>query len=80
MKPEWGWMFEKAWALVKDEKFTDKCKSDLIACLKREGGAASLKDCAEACCLTEKECKTMIATMGNVKMSPYGDAILMDGL
>ena len=71
-------IFIKAWELMK--KFTDKCKSDLIACLKREGGAASLADCAEACCLSEKECKEMVKVMDNVKMSPHGDVILMDGI
>ena len=45
MKPEWGWMFEKAWSLV---KYSDDCKEDLLACLKKEGGAASVADCAKA--------------------------------
>ena len=77
MKPEWGWMFEKAWSLV---KYSDDCKEDLLACLKKEGGAASVADCAKACCLSEKEIKEMVGTMDNVKISPHGDVILMDGL
>jgi len=77
MKPEWGWMFEKAWSLV---KYSDDCKKDLLACLKKEGGAASVADCAEACCLSEKEIKEMVGAMDNVKISPHGDVILMDGL
>ncbi len=69
--------FQKAWSLV---KYSDDCKADLIACLKQKGGAASLADCAEACCLSEAECKEMAISMDNVKISPHGDVILMDGL
>jgi len=78
MKGEWNWMFDKAWSLMKEDR--DKCKSDIIGCLKRKGGAASLSDCAEACCLSEKECRSLINSMSNVKVSPHGDVVLMDGL
>lgn len=78
MSTEWNWMFDKSWSIIKEDQ--EKCKADLISCLIREGGAASLEDCSEACCLSKKECKALIRGMDNVKISPHGDVILMDGL
>ena len=52
----------------------------IISCLKKEGGAASLEDCAKACGVSPEECKKVIKGMDNVKISPHGDVVLMDGL
>ncbi len=72
---------EDAWMLLKQEKENDEeSKKRLIACLKKEGGAASLEDCCKACKCSKAECKKIIASMDNVKISPHGDVILMDGL
>jgi len=72
---------EDAWTLLKQEKDDDEqAKKKLIACLKKEGGAASLEDCCKACERPKAECKKIIASMDNVKISPHGDVILMDGL
>ena len=72
---------EVAWDLLKQQKDDDeKAKRKLIACLKKEGGAASLEDCCKACDRSKAECKKLINTMDNVKISPHGDVILMDGL
>ena len=71
-----------AWILLKEEKEKkdDEAKKKLIACLKKEGGAASLEDCGKACDRPKAECKKLIDSMDNVKISPHGDVILMDGL
>ena len=71
-----------AWILLKEdkEKKDDEAKKKLIACLKKEGGAASLEDCCKACDRPKAECKKLIDSMDNVKISPHGDVILMDGL
>ena len=72
---------EDAWMLLKQEKDDDEeAKKKLIACLKKEGGAASLEDCCKACERPKAECKKLIERMDNVKISPHGDVILMDGL
>ncbi len=72
---------EVAWKLLKQEKSDDEqAKRKLIACLKKEGGAASLEDCCKACERPKAECKKLIESMDNVKISPHGDVILMDGL
>lgn len=52
----------------------------IISCLKKRGGAASLDECAKECGVSKAECKKIIDKMDNVKMSPHGDVILMDGL
>lgn len=52
----------------------------IISCLKKKGGAASLEECAKECGVSKAECKKIIDKMDNVKMSPHGDVILMDGL
>ena len=70
--------FEAAWSLLKEDKASKKKK--LVACLKSKGGACSLEECCKACDVSMKECKAMINSMDNVKMSPHGDVILMDGL
>ena len=73
--------FEEAWNVLKEEKENDEeAKKKLIACLKKEGGAAGLDDCAKACGLSESKCKKLIDEMDNVKISPHGDVVLMDGL
>ena len=66
--------------LTKNQVILEKAKKKLIACLKKEGGAASLEDCCKACDRSKAECKKLINTMDNVKISPHGDVILMDGL
>ena len=70
--------FETAWYLMKEESY-DK-KEALIRCLKGKGGAASLEECCKSCNLGMDECKSLIRSMDNVKISPHGDVILMDGL
>jgi len=72
----------EAWAVLKEEKNKndEEAKKKLIACLKKEGGAASLEDCCKACERPKEECKKLIASMDNVKISPHGDVVLMDGL
>tara|TARA_A100001391_G_scaffold118630_2_gene80488 strand:- start:7675 stop:8505 length:831 start_codon:yes stop_codon:yes gene_type:complete len=52
----------------------------IISCLKKKGGAASLEECAKECGVSKAECKKIIDKMDNVKISPHGDVILMDGL
>ena len=69
---------DNAWMILKDENAT--AKKAIIDCLKREGGAASVGDCAKACGLSNAKCKKLIASMDNVKIHKHGDAILMDGL
>ena len=59
---------------------TESKKKAIIDCLKREGGAASVDDCAKACDVDKGECKKLIESMDNVKIHKHGDAILMDGL
>ena len=59
---------------------TESNKKAVIDCLKREGGAASIDDCAKACGIPKGECKKLIESMDNVKIHKHGDAILMDGL
>tara|TARA_R100001129_G_scaffold177042_2_gene151606 strand:+ start:514 stop:729 length:216 start_codon:yes stop_codon:yes gene_type:complete len=68
--------FEEAWYILKE----DTAKKAIIDCLKKEGGAASLDDCAKACGLSKEKCKKLINQMDNVKISPHGDVVLMDGL
>ena len=64
---------DNAWMILKDEDAT--AKKAIIDCLKREGGAASLDDCAKACGLSNSKCKKLIASMDNVKIHKHGDAI-----
>ena len=71
--------FEKAWILLKEDNM-ETAKKAIIDCLKREGGAASIDDCAKACGLSKNKCKKLISSMDNVKIHKHGDAILMDGL
>lgn len=74
-------IFEEAWNVLKEEKENDEeAKKKLIACLKKEGGACSLEECCKACNRSKAECKKLIDSMDNVKISPHGDVILMDGL
>ena len=49
-------------------------------CLKKKGGAASLEECAKECGVSPEECKKVIDKMSDVKISPHGDVVLMDGL
>ena len=70
-------IFDEAWNVLKEDKDHEK---KIIACLKKEGGAASLEDCAKECGVSKAECKKLIDKMDNVKVSPHGDVILMDGL
>ena len=70
-------IFDEAWNVLKGDKDHEK---KIIACLKKEGGAASLEDCAKECGVSKAECKKLIDKMDNVKVSPHGDVILMDGL
>ena len=49
-------------------------------CLKKKGGAASLEECAKECGVSPEECKKVIDKMDDVKISPHGDVVLMDGL
>ncbi len=69
---------DNAWMILKDEDAT--AKKAIIDCLKREGGAASLDDCAKACGLSKAKCKKLISSMDNVKIHKHGDVVLMDGL
>ena len=71
---------EAVWHGLKKESSGSKAKKAILECLKREGGAASLDDCCKACGMSKEECKSLISSMKNVKMSPHGDVILMDGL
>ena len=70
--------FSNAWLLLKEDKAGMKKK--LIQCLKSKGGAASLEECCKACDASKEECRALIRSMDNVKISPHGDVILMDGL
>ncbi len=58
----------------------DGHESKIKNCLKKKGGAASLKECADECGVSTEECKKVIDKMNDVKISPHGDVILMDGL
>jgi len=71
--------FETAWYLMKEMNESEH-KKKIIACLKKEGGAANLSVCAKACGVSPEECKKVIASMPNVKMHSSGDVILMDGI
>jgi len=71
---------DEAWMLLKEAMTDKEHEKKIIQCLKREGGAASLEDCAKECGVSKEECKRIIDKMDNVKMSPHGDVILMDGL
>tara|TARA_Y100001973_G_scaffold88172_1_gene133007 strand:+ start:476 stop:916 length:441 start_codon:yes stop_codon:yes gene_type:complete len=71
-------MFDSAWGLVKDDMAGKK--KALIACLKKEGGAAGMDLCCKATKMDRKSCKALIDSMDNVKIHPEGDVILMDGL
>lgn len=72
---------DDAWYILKKENNSkETAKKAIIDCLKREGGAASLDDCAKACGLSKGECKKLINTMDNVKFHKHGDVVLMDGL
>tara|TARA_R110002012_G_scaffold72338_2_gene184957 strand:- start:1789 stop:2385 length:597 start_codon:yes stop_codon:yes gene_type:complete len=61
-------------------KAEDEHKKKIIACLKKKGGAASLEECAKECGISTGQCKKVINSMDNVKMSPHGDVMLTDGL
>ena len=72
---------DEAWYVLKEDNDDDaKAKKNIIACLKKEGGACSLDDCCKACGRSKEDCKKLINQMDNVKISPHGDVILMDGL
>jgi len=62
------------------QKAEDEHKKKITACLKKKGGAASLEECAKECGISTSQCKKVINSMDNVKMSPHGDVILTDGL
>lgn len=62
--------------LAKGQEHEEK----IISCLKKKGGAASLKECADACGISTEECKKVIAGMDNVQTSKYGDIVLTDGM
>lgn len=61
-------------------KAEDEHKKKITACLKKKGGAASLEECAKECGISTGQCKKVINSMDNVKMSPHGDVMLTDGL
>ena len=67
---------------AKDEKKKGEegHKAKIKECLKKRGGAASLEECAKECGVSPEECKKVIDKMDDVKISPHGDVILMDGL
>ena len=48
--------FEEAWYILKE----DTAKKAIIDCLKKEGGAASLDDCAKACCLSKENVRNSL--------------------
>ena len=73
-------VFDEAWDVLKEEVTDKEHEKKIIECLKREGGAASLDDCAKECGVSKEECMKVIRKMDNVKVSPHGDIILMDGL
>ncbi len=50
------------------------------ATLKKEGGAAGIKNLVDASKLSEKEVKAVLDIMKNIRIHKYGDIILMDGL
>ena len=70
-------VFDEAWNVLKEDKQHEK---KIIECLKKEGGAASLDDCAKEGGVSKQECMKVIDKMDNVKVSPHGDVVLMDGL
>ena len=71
----------EAWKVLKEEKEDmEEAKKKLIACLKEKGGACSMEECCKACDMPRNKCKKLIDSMDNVKISPHGDVILMDGL
>lgn len=72
--------FEEAWYLLKAEMSEKEHEKKIISCLKKRGGAASLGDCAKECGVSSAECKKVIDRMDNVKFSPHGDVVLMEGL
>ena len=53
-------IFDEVWHILKEEDSDAKAKAKIIACLKREGGAASLDDCCKACKRPKAECKKLI--------------------
>jgi DNA-binding Lrp family transcriptional regulator len=63
-------VFDEAWNVLKEDKQHEK---KIIECLKKEGGAASLDDCAKECGVSKQECMKVIDKMDNVKVSPHGD-------
>lgn len=65
--------------IFKEEENNDN-KSKIVSCLKRKGGAASLKECADACGVSPDKCKKIIDEMDNVQISSHGDVVLTDGL
>ena len=73
-------VFDEALYFLKEEMTDKEHEKKIIACLKKEGGAASLEDCAKECGISKEECMKVIRKMKNVKVSPHGDVILMDGL
>jgi hypothetical protein len=50
------------------------------ATLKKEGGAAGIKNLVDASKLSKKEVKAILNVMKNIRIHKYGDIILMDGL
>tara|TARA_R100000479_G_scaffold79991_2_gene38853 strand:- start:9160 stop:9387 length:228 start_codon:yes stop_codon:yes gene_type:complete len=73
-------IFDEAWNLLKKEMTDKEHEKKIIECLKKRGGAASLDECAKECGVSKEECMKIIRKMDNVKVSPHGDVILMDGL
>ena len=66
---------------AKDEKKKGEGhEAKIKQCLKKRGGAASLEECAKECGVSPEECKKVIDKMDDVKISPHGDVVLMDGL
>lgn len=62
------------------EEENDDNKRKIVSCLKKKGGAASLKECADACGISPDKCKKIIDEMDNVQISSHGDVVLTDGL
>ena len=72
-------VFDEAWNVLKEETTDKGHEKKIIQCLKKKGGAAGLGDCAKECGVSKEECMKVRKKMKNVKVSPYGDVILMDG-
>jgi uncharacterized membrane protein len=62
--------FDNAWMVLKEDMKAEK--KAVIDCLKREGGAASVDDCAKACGMPKAKCKKLIQSI----MSRYTSTVM----